>query len=279
MGTDKEKFIRNEFLTMSIFGALGRSNTYSKNASETSKNFFRNALREKLREIACKYNSPITEEGHLSNIVKLSDSLTSEFPNCLRNGRFRIGIAQKALNLYLKYLWCAGMIPLPPHCPFDSIVIGHLPGCGYLNWTSIDSEEDYLRLVRTAENVAQNETLSEWELKVWGESSPAGVSTPGIIEKGRDVEGSSGFEKFASKFHDQLKVTMIPYKNTVLKTAEIKNIIKSVPTFKGQKQWIYPSDHCINHTNKGACYCSMTKNALFFQIARGKYRVLGSEQK
>jgi len=80
MGTDKEKFLRNEFLTMSIFSALGRSNTYSKNASETSKNFFRNALREKLREIACKYNSPITEEGHLSNIVKLSDNLTSGFP-------------------------------------------------------------------------------------------------------------------------------------------------------------------------------------------------------
>jgi hypothetical protein len=62
---------------------------------------------------------------------------------------------------------------------------------------------------------------------------------------------------------------MIPYKNTVLKTAEIKNIIESVPTFKRQGRWIYPSDHCINHMNKGACYCSMTKNALFFQIARG----------
>ena len=78
------------------------------------------------------------------------------------------------------------MIPLPPHCPFDSIVIGHLPGCGDLNWTSINSKEDYLRLVRTAENVAQNSPLSEWELKVWGESSPVVVSTPVIIEKRKE---------------------------------------------------------------------------------------------
>ena len=264
---------------MSIFGALGRSNTYSKTASETSRNLFRNALREKLREIASKYNSPITEEGHLSNVVDISNNLTSEFPNCLRNGRFRIGIAQKVLNLYLKYLWCAELIPLPPHCPFDSIVIGHLPGCRDLNWTSIDSTEDYLRLVRAAENVAQSRTLSEWELKVWGEPSPVVVRKPGTVVKGIDVEKSSGFEKYTSKFHDQLKVTMIPYENNVLKTAEIKNIIESVPTFKGEDQWIYPSDHCINHTNKGACYCAMTKNALFFQIARGQYRVLSWEQK
>ncbi|MFH1079442.1 MAG: hypothetical protein V1766_04130 [Pseudomonadota bacterium] len=274
MDTEKDTFLRNEFLTMSIFAALGRSNTYSKSASETSKSLFRNALREKLCEIAWRYNSPITEEWHLSNIAELSDNLTSKFSDCLRNGRFRIGIAQKALNLYLKYLWCAGLIPLPPHCPFDSIVIGHLSGCGDLNWTSIDSNEDYLRLVRAAENIAQSKTLSEWELKVWGESSPAVVRPPRTIVKGRNVEKSPGWEKFASKFHDELDMVMSPYKNNVLKTAKIKSIIQSVPTFKRQEQWIFPSDHCINHTNKGACYCAMTENAIFSQIARGKYRIL-----
>lgn len=190
MDTEKETFLRNEFLTMSIFGALGRSNTYSKSASETSKN------------------------------------------------------------------------------------LGHLPGCGELNWTSIDSNEDYLHLVRAAENIAQSKTLSEWELKVWGKSSPIAVRPPRTMVKRNAVDKSPGFEKFASKFHDQLKMVMIPYKNNVLKTAKIKNIIESVPTLKGQEQWIYPSDHCINHTNKGACDCAKTENALFFQIARGKYRVL-----
>jgi hypothetical protein len=40
---------------------------------------------------------------------------------------FRVGTAQKALNLYLKYLWCLGEIKTPPHCPFDRGIIQMLP--------------------------------------------------------------------------------------------------------------------------------------------------------
>jgi len=87
---------------MSVLGALGRSKTYSKSVSEQDKSLFRIALREKLREIGDKYISPIPEEEHLSNIKKIADDLTSNFSHCLENRRFRIGIAQKALNLYLK---------------------------------------------------------------------------------------------------------------------------------------------------------------------------------
>jgi hypothetical protein len=49
----------------------------------------------------------------------------------------RIGLAQKALNLYLKYLWCLGEIHEPPHCPLDSIVLGQVPGCKDVRWTLI----------------------------------------------------------------------------------------------------------------------------------------------
>lgn len=85
---------------------------------------------------------------------------------------------------------------------------------------------------------------------------------------------SPGWEKVASKFHDKLKETMAPYKGKVLQTAIIKEIIDEVDDFYGKEKWIYPSDHCNNHTNKGACYCAETKDALFEQIAWGKYRVL-----
>lgn len=88
------------------------------------------------------------------------------------------------------------------------------------------------------------------------------------------MEKSPGFEKLASKFHDKLEEVMRPYKNQVLQTARIKNIIETVHDFRGQEQWIYPSDHCNNHTNKGACYCALTEDAIFEKIARGQYRVL-----
>ena len=88
------------------------------------------------------------------------------------------------------------------------------------------------------------------------------------------MEKSPGWEAVASKFHDKLKEVMIPYKNNVMQTAQIKKIIERVSELEGQEQWIYPSDHCVNHTNKGACFCAETKDALFEKITRAKYRVL-----
>lgn len=88
------------------------------------------------------------------------------------------------------------------------------------------------------------------------------------------MDKSPGWEKFASKFHDKFKEIMGPYKNQVLETAVIRHIIEKVPEFNGQEQWIYPSDHCINHSNKGACYCAETKDAFFQKITRGEYKVL-----
>ena len=170
---------------MSIFGALGRSKTFIEAASEDAKSPFRHALREKLKEISRGYGSTVEEQEHLSNIERLSGDLTAQFSNCLRAGRFRIGIAQKAMNLYLKYLWCVDLIPLPPHCPFDAIIIGRLPNCRDLKWTSIDTIEDYQRLVKAAREKADGETLSEWELKVFNNPRP-----PKILDQGKQLKTS-----------------------------------------------------------------------------------------
>jgi len=88
------------------------------------------------------------------------------------------------------------------------------------------------------------------------------------------MEKSPGWEALASKYHRKLKEVMAPHKKNVMQTAQIKKIIEHVPELKGEAQWIFPSDHCVNHTNKGACFCAETDDAIFKQIARGKYRVL-----
>lgn len=83
----------------------------------------------------------------------------------------------------------------------------------------------------------------------------------------------SGWRELASKFHDDLMKEMGPYQNKTLETSRIRKIIEKVPALQGREQWIYPSDHCINHTNKGACYCAETKMAIFKRIRRGLYSV------
>jgi hypothetical protein len=46
----------------------------------------------------------VTKEDHIKNICMLANILTEKHYNILLNRRFRIGSAQKGLNLYLKYL-------------------------------------------------------------------------------------------------------------------------------------------------------------------------------
>jgi hypothetical protein len=82
-----------------------------------------------------------------------------------------------------------------------------------------------------------------------------------------------GWRDFASVFHNELVETLSPHRNKHMTTSEIRELVESNPAFKGREQWVYPSDHCINHTNKGACYCARTDKAIFERIGRGNYRV------
>lgn len=89
----------------------------------------------------------------------------------------------------------------------------------------------------------------------------------------RDREGN-GFTAMVSKHHSDLSALMQPHKGKVMKTAEIRNQINGSRVFKDVADWVLPSDHCRNHTNKGACECAGTERAIFERIKRGLYRVL-----
>ena len=91
-------------------------------------------------------------------------------PPCTE-GRFRIGRAQKALNLYLKYLWAFGWIPPPPHCPFDSVVLRELslPKKHDIPWTKMDDVDVYRAWIEAAKRKAKTcgLCLPRWEVKTW----------------------------------------------------------------------------------------------------------------
>lgn len=102
-------------------------------------------------------HSPASLAVHSDNICSLSD------------GRFRIGLAQKALNLYLKYLWCAGFAARPPHCPVDAIILESAGIRAATPWTRLDSIEEYARLIEALRAIASGRPLAEWELEVWSQ--------------------------------------------------------------------------------------------------------------
>src|SRR6266481_4559253 len=131
-------FLEGEFLSSSISGALQHSPTYT-NASNKDREKLQRVLRAKLLELAAKYSTDVavTTEEHLKNTQELAAHAKQHCEKFLQGGKLRLGVAAKALNLYLKYLWCVRRLKVPPpHCPFDHTVIYDLLGF-HDKWTEV----------------------------------------------------------------------------------------------------------------------------------------------
>jgi hypothetical protein len=163
-GDGRASFLRNEFAIASISAAFQHSRIYRSSATAQQREEFRRELRRKLHALARRYAMPVTDAQHEARIARLSEVL-SDRP-CLQSKRFRIGSAQKALNLYLTYLWCLGEIPEPPHCPFDAGIIKALRLKPTIKWTALDDIDAYHRIVVAARSVARRDgvSLPVWEL-------------------------------------------------------------------------------------------------------------------
>lgn len=176
MRADQEAFLVDQIFSLTLMGTAQRGKLYRKESSEPSRESFRQALRAELAKYAIQYKKRVSSDRHCANISALSDDLSALHKDALTCGRFRIGSAQKALNLYLKYLWCLDRIKPPPHCPFDYGILLKVPNCEDVKWTELDCIARYKEIVREAELVAKskNLTLAEWELREW----QAGQMTP-----------------------------------------------------------------------------------------------------
>ncbi len=191
-----EDFSRGAFQWLSVNAAHQRSKTWADadsypegKAKEEAKDKAKRYLYRRLKELAEGYREGEVEDAvHEANIVRLARDVTRQHGEVLHEGRYRIGTAQKALNLYLKYLWCAGRLcdrggwAEPPHCPFDSQVINKMMNedadipADERAWTKVDDREVYRRWVREARTVARRAgyvdesgkvSLARWELDVW----------------------------------------------------------------------------------------------------------------
>ena len=163
---------RNEFLDGQLFGmtlaaTAQRSNLYAAELSELQRKPFQKALRRVLESYGKSYTAPVAEDRHLEHINGLVETLSRGYPGLLESGRLKFGHAQKALNLYLKYLWCLDRISEPPHCPIDSIILRKVPGFTDVRWTQLTTAKEYMRIITAAKVQASAKKLSlaQWELQ------------------------------------------------------------------------------------------------------------------
>jgi hypothetical protein len=158
-------FLHEEALSAAVAAAFMHGSIYEKSCPDSDRLRVREGLKVLLLELGVTYGTKIEDEDHVKNIESLADAMTADYPECLRENRFRIGIAQKALNLYLKYLWCHGEIPTPPHCPFDSAIIGLLPPKVRKPYIKVDDINDYVAWVEETKELAKGKPLAVWELE------------------------------------------------------------------------------------------------------------------
>jgi len=172
----KWQFLEDVFLSNSRRDAFStrRGRKVYASKDEKSHQIVEAVLYGALRGLASRYAKLVDGETHIQHIATLANIVSEKCHASLNERRLVFGVAQKALNSYLKYLWCAGRMDKPPHCPFDANIISALelpPGCG-TQWTE-GTEADYRAWVEAAKTKAElnNESLADWELRVWNLSA------------------------------------------------------------------------------------------------------------
>jgi hypothetical protein len=168
IGNERGDFIDAELFQLTVGAVTQRGSVYAPGLPEKARRPVHETLRQLLIDVSPQYEAGgMSDERHMENIEQLARTATTRHADLLCDGTFRIGSAQKALNLHLKYRWCLRQIPTPPHCPFDAYVLRAIPAWRARSWTRIESIGEYADLVAAARAVAAGQALAEWELSLY----------------------------------------------------------------------------------------------------------------
>ena len=182
---DDMKYQKEFLCQTALFNAIGaafqRAAIYRDDVDNKAKDKLKRDLEDHLRRLESQYHDTVTSEEHSLNIDLLARDISRRHAQVLKDGRFRVGVAQKALNIYLKLIWCYGWIPEPPHCPLDSIVL-MASGDTQTKWTKMCDIEAYRAAIEAIRDhinqEAPGKSLSQWELEVWNNRRKGSVQLP-----------------------------------------------------------------------------------------------------
>ena len=165
---DKKTYLLYELGILTVKAALSTraeaSPIYLETCTPAQRNAFHDAIRSELTAIEGTYsNGRVAEDLHCDYIESLTHRITRAHRSCLHGSKFRFGIAQKLVNLHLKYLWVSDVIGEPPHCPIDGIV-RDLAGLTY-DWTTSNSRQEYEQTIAALKRHAEPRSLAVWELQ------------------------------------------------------------------------------------------------------------------
>lgn len=157
----QKQFNLDQVWIMTIQASFQRAKVYK---GHTNKEQRKRELRKQVEDLAQQYDQVVSDEQHIHNILSLrcQDEIGLNI---------NFGVAQKLLNLYLKYLWTLGYLRYPPpHFPVDRMIQQALKYEFLFNWTELDNVETYKRFIEFAKvkmNKKSFDSIAELELAIY----------------------------------------------------------------------------------------------------------------
>lgn len=169
----KVHFKRYMFAVESIASAIKTRNKeypfYKSICDENVKSPFKSFLLKRIMNLWTDKRE-LSKEEMLAEIISLKLDSEKDYRDILYKGEFRLGIGQKLICLFAKFLWVSGQLTIPPPLiPYDSVVKKLLNDDTLTDWTVLDCRTEYEKITNRIEEVSKNNP-AEWELINWNES-------------------------------------------------------------------------------------------------------------
>lgn len=155
-----------------IGAALGRNLTYRDANDVVSRAALRLEWQTRLEQVA--------QDGSLFGSLEDSYPIVQRFRDEMRaaiskgfalrrlpDANFRISHAQKSISVYLKHLWCMGLIKIPAICPVDRVIMTAARAPAALRaWGHVDDINHHKQQIQYLWECAMRErvALAKWEL-------------------------------------------------------------------------------------------------------------------
>jgi len=156
-------FVFNEICYSSIQAGVGRLDSVYKETDKQKRQEWRRVVRDEL--LAQLENK--SSNKHIDRVERFIKNTRNE--KILKGGRLSVGVAQKILNLFLKYCWSLGWIDKPKDCPIDSRILNKLK-CSliYGPFSKMDRKK-YLGVMEKIDKARarKNESRAMWEFNEW----------------------------------------------------------------------------------------------------------------
>lgn len=175
------QFIKRMILRNSVNAALQRASVYDGSADVQLKREFKEKAKQWLVAFGNRYSwGKASKKNWCKEIQSLAKTLTEEFGNYLTGKRLRIGVSQKMISLYLKYLWLCGEDDKKPlFAVLDRRIMKVASVKNPPNWTELDKIDEYKRIGCEINKFAKSKINkktkkyysdgAEWEAKEWND--------------------------------------------------------------------------------------------------------------